>query len=888
MPGRSSTSRLRSKTSDLSDLLRGSRTEAKQSETHLAPPVPQLPEAETQAKGKRIIPFLGRRRKSSSVSPSPSASRKSADKTHQDVEVPPLPRDDDNRLSTGHVAVARASASSLSSPPSSSTTRLSDLPSSLPPLNVSSPSFGSVSQFMPPKSQSRANHITQTPDPSKPASAIPRSTLRQLRPQKSTSFEFSRRSNDSQATAGSGTRPVITVSAPPPNVEEDKNIYTTPRSAPTPPAPHSAPARRHFGFRRGLRQSADSSGSTPSSPTSLGTPQSPMHFPFPPSIDPARTQGSTPVSKESVSREHAEHPGEDQPVSRKSVSAPSRPTEATTPLGRVSKNRLQKHASAIPLTLSKPKQEKTTSLAIAPGRTAKVNPPEPNIGPSQSVSDSALAPSHPTAIPSRIPASSSSFRPGPGKLPPPLLTTFRRPRNSPPTNPLPSTPASVTLKAPAEGEPILSALPTISSFASVSSRKSSQSLHQNVLLSRKNTVSSLASSVSAVSKGDTSTDMPPSPIEEKEQQEEPPSPRTPIMERADENTAGEVATAEQLREALNTLSAKYARLSSYLIATAEQHAAEKNELTRHIQVLEREARKREREITGLRWLVMNANQGGDSANNVNGDVTSRPHPTGCTRIEAKSSQTAHGRRTLDTGKGMSIDSNSGSTEEGLFELQKSVSDLIAPLVPSPPTAPAIVSPVTGSGPGRLRRSNTLPDGYTQHPVRSVKQSRRTSTPLLFATSTTPTTSPCNGADAATGLGLDFEMPSIPSLPGSDTGHVTRTSTISSLPSLTAVNTASSGLSVIHELPRRPHDCVEDVSSERVTMETREKGERRASRAPKRISASSTSSSVSASASYSANLKASSSPSIGQVLAAATGTDRNMDSIMQKLRAFGSG
>lgn len=38
----------------------------------------------------------------------------------------------------------------------------------------------------------------------------------------------------------------------------------------------------------------------------------------------------------------------------------------------------------------------------------------------------------------------------------------------------------------------------------------------------------------------------------------------------------------------------------------EKHAAEKAELLKRIERLEREARKREREIKGLRWLVMNA------------------------------------------------------------------------------------------------------------------------------------------------------------------------------------------------------------------------------------------------------------------------------------------
>ena len=88
-PARTSTSRLRSKTSDLSEFLRGGRAEHRQPESSL--PVPSLPDAslDPQSKGKHKISFFGRRRKSSSVSP--AAAKAAESKAQQEGDVPPVP-----------------------------------------------------------------------------------------------------------------------------------------------------------------------------------------------------------------------------------------------------------------------------------------------------------------------------------------------------------------------------------------------------------------------------------------------------------------------------------------------------------------------------------------------------------------------------------------------------------------------------------------------------------------------------------------------------------------------------------------------------------------------------------------------------------------------------
>ncbi|KAI0725985.1 hypothetical protein C8Q72DRAFT_564291 [Fomitopsis betulina] len=85
---RTSTSRLRSKTSDLSDFLRGGRTEHRQLESSL--PIPSLADVDPQSKGKHKISFFGRKRKSSSVSP--AAAKAAESRLEREGDLPPVPR----------------------------------------------------------------------------------------------------------------------------------------------------------------------------------------------------------------------------------------------------------------------------------------------------------------------------------------------------------------------------------------------------------------------------------------------------------------------------------------------------------------------------------------------------------------------------------------------------------------------------------------------------------------------------------------------------------------------------------------------------------------------------------------------------------------------------
>ncbi|KZT65184.1 hypothetical protein DAEQUDRAFT_540035 [Daedalea quercina L-15889] len=901
-PGRTSTSRLRSKTSDLSDFLRGGRNDQRQLESDLLP-LPPHPDTqpETPSKGKHKISFFGRKRKSSFVSP--VAAKPAESRVQRDSEVPPLPQISTDKQSTRYPAGPSSPPSSPSSP-----TLYTNPPSTLPPLDVSPPSFGPLSQFIHSKSIRRLSggHAEYK---AKAGSSIPVPAVHRLRPQKSTSFEHTRRSDESQSTLpgrptgiparkgpshsrkNSGGRPTITVSAPPPDADDSRQSDITPRAS---RLPRSGPSLPPQGPLRSPRRRAQEAPETPSSDDSRPpSPQLPMYFPVPPGpLAAGAEEASSGAGLELASRRSS--------VSASSVSSTRGVRTFSILKSKSSRDRLpQKRASAVPA------QDAHVAADVVSDDDGSKSAPEP---------------SSRTALPYRPAPSSTSLArsdtlagTGPASD---VRTSSTSP--GPPTDPLPSPPPS----APASVRSInrvtsdeyqsdsgasLSTMPTIPSVAST--RMSVGQVHQILFRHRTGTVTSLASTStgsgtlastgSGPSTGDTerASSNPPSPLREQflsENRTVPrPRARMSVQEGTEEPQIGaQLTTVEQLREALQAQSAKYQRLSTYLLTLSERHAVEKNELIRRIETLEKDARRREREITGLRWLVMNASPGnGIAATNGNGAAAkegqspTKPSPVMKLRermrsVSVSNAQGSHrGGRKVGTPPEWALSTDSqgdGSIEEGLLETQQSISDLIAPLQPSPPTSDAVASPVPVS---RMRRANTwsLPEAMNRHAISAAQQRRprRTSSPTL--------------PGSVTGLGISVgDLPSIPSLPESELGHdmspmTSPSETVVSIPSLTAADSASSGLSAIPEAPATPVRASmekgmpdvpkeKDLNGRRLRRESAVMG---SPHIPGRHTSSpsiSSSSPASASAAYAGNLEMGASPSIGQVLDRVSMTD----------------
>lgn len=305
---------------------------------------------------------------------------------------------------------------------------------------------------------------------------------------------------------------------------------------------------------------------------------------------------------------------------------------------------------------------------------------------------------------------------------------------------------------------------------------------------------------------------------------------------------------------------------TYIRILQEKHAAEKAELVRRIERLEREARKRDKEIEGLRWIILENPRGGEHAA-VSAVSLDKYLAMGRIRSGSKSSEgsslrsrTSSGLRSrADLSPAANLNSPEGSTEDGLTELQSQVSDFIAPWQNYTPRMEPAQAERSGSPSSisSLRRSNTMPDAP------ATRHGKRSSSPVRL---TLP-----KGSD---GLGID--IPTIPSSESDASGGES-----SSVPSLTASNTASSTpsstLSAIPEMASLP-------SEDDQAWEQTEKEGHRASRALKRLSSSSL---VQAASAYASNLKLGMSPSIEQVLdRTRSEQEAGMDEVLKKLRAFG--
>ncbi|CAL1709854.1 unnamed protein product [Somion occarium] len=897
--------RFRSKTSDISDLLRGSasRHSESQSTPPVSPPV-QTPEATTPTKGKRKPLALFSRRRKSSVSPSPSSvSAKSTDHAFSSAEeVPPVPDVPSRHAGSQDASFAQGDSHTLQT--------------SLPPLNVSPPSFG-FSHFAP--ARARASDVTQTPDPGKLSTAIPPQALRA---QKSTSFEFIARNRFGEKTSSRSSRPVITVSAPPQNgqhVENDKDVFTTPRAAPNPPAAPNlpaAPAQPEVKSRRTLRKPLVLSFShkkthpekvtsptspklpVPSSPTINRTPPLPaqMRFPIPPGPGGQLPRPSQDSLQSMQRRRGNAGMSDESPVPspvRGSFSSASGSVRTYVPGDRTPKEQGGKLSPA-----------------------GKFLPTPGDVSPTRTRFSSS------SGSPSGTIGRAAGATLGKSAKPPHLRLSMRRtsrtpsPASTPPTAPLPDLPSEASAPpspireghsptvlspgpySPASRSPTLNGLPTTQSMSSVASRRSFTSIpHRSasVIRSRASSASAQATPTPVAARNevtnkgkskdqddrtDTSegTGYAPAPNNQHGRKPSKDSERLRRQESTDTPRLRKIDTSVVQQHLLPDYSSLRARHETLIRSLQEVHAAEKAELLRRIEQLEREARKREREIKGLRWLVMNAG-------NSTGDPTSQLFSL------------AEGRRRDRAGSkasDASQDSSTGShTEEGLYEVQASISDLISPTEGTPPTISS--GEKQQNGKTRARRSNTLPFGsqtsLDPKSLVAIKQARRTSSPVIPANgSPVPapsSTSAYNSSNslAGTGLGIQVDYPSIPSLAESGYTKSSSGSSAMTMPSmtLTATNTTSSSLSAIPESPRRiPPDATDSMI---IDMERREKEERRASRALKRISASSTSSSLGLMAvtAYNHNLKIGQSPSIDQVL---DSPEMDIDDVMRKLRAFG--
>ena len=750
------------------------------------------------------------------------------------------------------------------------------------------------------------------------------------------SLESTRRSSDSRASA----RPIITVSPPYTNIHEGENAYTTPRSAPV-PSGQSSPERPPTSLPT---PTASDRTTTPESPTSVDTssPSTSTHsvVPLPQVID-GQLPSATSCKEETLLRKnHFDVSPNTQP--RRGTVSSANNQRAPATVGFPPNRTERRHISVLQLsrlkkeiTANAPQVRKMPSDTFALGGARDVSPALSRsntitISPPQSP-DSNQSPPHsrPRAQTQSPPVQHGA---GQGKrMPPPLKRTWHTPPTTgPPREPLPSPPVSATLTLPT---------PTTSDSSRNGPPSPSSSLRPRLTLPPVVPPKDMPSSSISRAQGKMSPDsaasvnlsVPSSPVRSSADTDtdrgnsSPPSPRTPVREDLSRKVlADENATAQELRDALQQQVDKYKRLSSYLLSLTERHALERAELVAKVELLERDRERREHEMKGLKWLV--ARSGGEEPARKDSDVM--PGAAGSSAVRDRSGSAATSRTGASvivsspgTDGRMSTDSAAGSVEEGLAELQNSISEFIA-AEKRPLRAQAGV--IRGPAAARRRaRSNTVPNGapvcmQTQTSalaaklVQSTKVARRTSSPVIpynvspgsFAQRRLPgVLAPGPRTGLGLGVGLDGASSSSPALSSSpspdsrvDLHARCDSSTLSSLPSLSTIHSSSpsSGLSSIPETPRTDIAVLDDDPHAHLQANGTDK---EVSPNPYRLSTSSTSSvSSGAGSGVSAGSSGvSASPSISQVLDRTKSKSSipsrshhqpEMEAILRRLRAFG--
>ncbi|EIN14474.1 hypothetical protein PUNSTDRAFT_140759 [Punctularia strigosozonata HHB-11173 SS5] len=354
------------------------------------------------------------------------------------------------------------------------------------------------------------------------------------------------------------------------------------------------------------------------------------------------------------------------------------------------------------------------------------------------------------------------------------------------------------------------------------------------------------------------------------------------------------ASSEQLRRALLSQLAKFDHLAGYVLSLTQKHEDEKTSLVQRIEELQREIKKRDREIKGLRWLVVNGAA-------VAGQSGSTPGSAPTTGQRERSLSSSHSRQSTVETIGQQLRREYADDSEKCY------------LTP----ALEAESPTTGSldnsdGATVLQRSSTVkhtlaPGSQACGWRLSPKQFRRKSSPVVNV---------YGKAEPGAGLGLgmgplppattssDSEVVSARSALGTRASSSSLSSSASTVPTMTAASTASSGLSAILESPPQSSDGTSEFPRSIIPEEgkRREKDERRAIKALRRISSSSSKSGSSvhvtatppcpplppdaaASTSYASNLRKGAMPSIDNVLGRSV-TDEKMEHVLARLRLLG--
>lgn len=548
MTGIPTPQRSRTKTADLSEIFRGSHSSRQLPKTGALPDVP----SEEKHKSRRsMLPFLGRKKTERPFASSSALPRKSTNAPSGSV---------------GKELLTVASAPNGS--PSDER-----LPSILPPLNVSPPSLGSkfAAHFSPLRSPTRTlkarysssyKSTVTSPTHSSATLSLP------VADRRGTSLESHSSSINSRSTTPKPPPQPSATNIPHYEVLDDfSDLFTLPgrHSKPTKSAQKASTLSPVVvNAANGSKKCAEPGPATPLTPASPTPPSTPrLQFPIPPSsfglISKASEKASPQYSHGSSRREPT------TPSSKNSNSSLKLPTASPQQRFSVSRERRSGRVTTVSFT-SEDESDRARAFSLSGSDTDASRATDSSVrsrrGRHHSALPKASAMKRPAPL-QRAPSSSEKLSSGP-----------------PPSVPLPSPPPSARSvpKLP------ISSLPTSPSTNSVIS---GSTVHSPVIAPRPR--ANTLSSATSLSSAKLAAWM---------------APRTNIQDKDTPADTQQPTSENDLRDALALQNRKYAQLQEYAVTITKKFEDEKASMSKTIQMLEREIRKKVREIEGLRWLVI--------------------------------------------------------------------------------------------------------------------------------------------------------------------------------------------------------------------------------------------------------------------------------------------
>lgn len=256
---------------------------------------------------------------------------------------------------------------------------------------------------------------------------------------------------------------------------------------------------------------------------------------------------------------------------------------------------------------------------------------------------------------------------------------------------------------------------------------------------------------------------------------------------------GSQAEVQELQQSLKFQCARFDRLAAHLLAIIQRHQNEKMQFENQVTALEKEGRRKEREIKGLRWLLLRINKG----TSTDGDAP-------CESVRVASLQSflsvAGSEETevnleyaikllARAGRHEPLEGGQSSNSKEIHSNTDTISD----------------AEEECTAKKNLRRTRTMPDLH--HKILTNGKELLPEQSMMSPPLPLPTPSP---DVSGLGLGLAFPLPEPIALPSISNAILSAPESVTNVPALTTAPTAASGLSILTDYSSQETSLPPDV------------------------------------------------------------------------------